>query len=82
MLLSDSSSDLKSKLSAVSYSSRFAVGLFYDQDTKIDVPWSAKYIYDDDCIRFVAIDDKKRNIGKSMNWKMATLEIGIYIHRV
>jgi len=59
----DSSNDLKSKLSAVSYSSRFALGLFYDSDTKINVEWSAKYIYDDDCVRFVAIDDKKRNIS-------------------
>ncbi|KAJ8284835.1 hypothetical protein COCON_G00036850 [Conger conger] len=50
------------KLEAVSYSSRYALGLFYKAGAQIDVPWAAKYIADNPCIRFVSIDDKKRNL--------------------
>ncbi|XP_056325596.1 renalase isoform X2 [Danio aesculapii] len=50
------------KLEAVSYSSRYALGLFYKADTRIDVPWAAKYVSNNPCIRFIAIDDKKRNL--------------------
>ncbi|TRY93460.1 hypothetical protein DNTS_005320, partial [Danionella cerebrum] len=50
------------KLEAVSYSSRYALGLFYKADTQIDVPWAAKYLSNNPCIRFIAIDDKKRNL--------------------
>lgn len=50
-------------LEAVSYSSRYALGLFYKADTRIDVPWAAKYVSNNPCIRFIAIDDKKRNLA-------------------
>ncbi|MBN3302750.1 RNLS Renalase, partial [Amia calva] len=49
-------------LGAVSYSSRYALGLFYKADTQIDVPWAAKYITNNPCVRFISIDNKKRNL--------------------
>lgn len=55
------------KLEAVSYSSRYALGLFYKADTRIDVPWAAKYVSNNPCIRFIAIDDKKRNLGQCLH---------------
>lgn len=51
------------ELRAVSYSSRYALGLFYKAGARIDVPWAAKYVSDNPCIRFIAIDDKKRNLA-------------------
>jgi renalase len=50
-------------LQSVSYSARFAVGLFYEPGTKLDIPWSAKYVTDNQCIRYISVDDRKR--GKS-----------------
>uniref|UniRef100_A0A8B9NI75 Renalase n=1 Tax=Accipiter nisus TaxID=211598 RepID=A0A8B9NI75_9AVES len=52
----------KQQLESVSYSSRYALGLFYEAGTQIDVPWAAQYITDNPCIRFISIDNKKRNI--------------------
>lgn len=53
------------QLETVSYSSRYALGLFYETGTQIDVPWAAKYINDNPCIRFISIDNKKRNVESS-----------------
>ncbi|XP_037761646.1 renalase isoform X4 [Chelonia mydas] len=53
----------KQQLESVSYSSRYALGLFYEAGTWIDVPWAAQYITNNPCIRFISIDNKKRNIG-------------------
>ncbi|KAM8924097.1 renalase isoform 2-T2 [Pelodytes ibericus] len=55
----------RQKLETVSYSSRYALGLFYEAGTQIDVPWAAKYITDNPCIRFISIDNKKRNVESS-----------------
>ncbi|XP_045214188.2 renalase-like isoform X2 [Mercenaria mercenaria] len=52
--------DVRSALQSVSYSSRFAVGLFYEPGTKLDIPWAAKYITDNPCIRYVSVDNRKR----------------------
>ncbi|XP_061219831.1 renalase isoform X1 [Neopsephotus bourkii] len=52
----------KQQLESVSYSSRYALGLFYEAGTRIDVPWAAQYITDNPCVRFISIDNKKRNI--------------------
>ncbi|CAB1311898.1 unnamed protein product, partial [Coregonus sp. 'balchen'] len=52
----------RQQLEAVSYTSRYALGLFYEAQAHIDVPWAAKYISNNPCIRFIAIDDKKRNL--------------------
>ncbi|KAM4702681.1 renalase [Rhinophrynus dorsalis] len=53
---------LRQQLEAVTYSSRYALGMFYEAGTQIDVPWAAKYITDNPCIRFISIDNKKRNV--------------------
>ncbi|XP_053307251.1 renalase isoform X2 [Spea bombifrons] len=55
----------RQQLETVSYSSRYALGLFYEAGTQIDVPWAAKYITDNPCIRFICIDNKKRNVESS-----------------
>ncbi|XP_042719056.1 renalase [Lagopus leucura] len=52
----------KQQLESASYSSRYALGLFYEVGARIDVPWAAKYITDNPCIRFISIDNKKRNV--------------------
>ncbi|KAK6487563.1 renalase-like isoform X1 [Huso huso] len=52
----------RQKLEAVSYSSRYALGLFYEAGTEIDGPWAAKYITNNPCIRFISIDNKKRSL--------------------
>ncbi|XP_060097252.1 renalase isoform X3 [Heteronotia binoei] len=52
----------RQQLESVSYSSRYALGLFYEAGTQIDVPWAAQYISSNPCIRFISIDNKKRNI--------------------
>lgn len=52
----------RQQLESVSYSSRYALGLFYETGTKIDVPWAGQYITSNPCIRFISIDNKKRNI--------------------
>ncbi|XP_004607555.2 renalase isoform X2 [Sorex araneus] len=55
----------RQQLESVSYSSRYALGLFYETGTKIDVPWAGQYITSNPCIRFISIDNKKRNIEAS-----------------
>uniref|UniRef100_A0A2R8MCF2 Renalase, FAD dependent amine oxidase n=1 Tax=Callithrix jacchus TaxID=9483 RepID=A0A2R8MCF2_CALJA len=55
----------RQQLEAVSYSARYALGLFYEAGTKIDVPWAGLYITGNPCIRFISIDNKKRNIESS-----------------
>ncbi|PNJ72082.1 RNLS isoform 5 [Pongo abelii] len=55
----------RQQLEAVSYSSRYALGLFYEAGTNIDVPWAGQYITSNPCIRFISIDNKKRNIESS-----------------
>ncbi|KAK6301903.1 hypothetical protein J4Q44_G00279560 [Coregonus suidteri] len=53
----------RQQLEAVSYSSRYTLGLFYKAQAHIDVPWAAKYVSNNPCICFIAIDDKKCNLG-------------------
>ncbi|XP_064118040.1 renalase-like isoform X1 [Macrobrachium nipponense] len=55
---------LRSSLLSVDYSSRYALGLFYDEgaDIKLKNEVSAEYITNDSVIRFVAIDNKKRGL--------------------
>uniref|UniRef100_A0A8C5TP12 Renalase, FAD dependent amine oxidase n=1 Tax=Malurus cyaneus samueli TaxID=2593467 RepID=A0A8C5TP12_9PASS len=52
----------KQQLECVSYSSRYALGLFYEAGTGLAVPWAACYVADNPCIRFISIDNQKRNI--------------------
>nr|XP_034352680.1 renalase isoform X2 [Arvicanthis niloticus] len=55
----------KQKLASVSYSFRYSLGLFYEAGVKINVPWAGQYITNNPCIRFISIDNKKRNIESS-----------------
>ena len=54
----------KSNLDSVVYSSRYAMGLYFDGQNQLDVPWDCKYVDDNDCIRFVGIDNAKRGVGR------------------
>ncbi|XP_071952801.1 renalase-like [Antedon mediterranea] len=60
-------SDVLRKLQDVEYSSRYALGLYYPPGTKIDVEWAGKYTYDDPCIRWICIDNKKREQESNEN---------------
>ncbi|XP_001363196.2 renalase isoform X1 [Monodelphis domestica] len=51
----------KQQLTSVRYSCRFALGLFYDTGTQIDVPWAAQYLPSNPCVRFLSIDNRKRD---------------------
>ncbi len=60
----DDNKEIKDKLGQVKYSSRFAVGLFYPPSiTNLNIPWRIYYVNknDHDCLRFLAVDNAKRN---------------------
>ncbi len=60
----DDKNEIKDKLSQVKYSSRFAVGLFYPPSIiNLNIPWRIYYVdkKDNDYLRFLAIDNAKRN---------------------
>ncbi|XP_076318191.1 renalase-like isoform X3 [Tachypleus tridentatus] len=56
------SPEITEKLKKVIFSSRYALGLFYDDYPGFlnDLPWAAKYFSDDPMIRFIAVDNIKR----------------------
>ncbi|XP_054706178.1 renalase-like [Uloborus diversus] len=56
------SNDELEKLKMVQYSSRFAVGLFYDKSDSFfqNLPWIAKFISDNPVLRFCSFDNQKR----------------------
>lgn len=56
----------RQQLEGVVYSSRFALALFFSPDAILNVPWGAKYVTDSSCIRYVAVDSKKRGAGVSV----------------
>ncbi|ESO87424.1 hypothetical protein LOTGIDRAFT_127891 [Lottia gigantea] len=56
------SPEVYSNLKNVTYSSRFAVGLFYEPGTKLNYEWCAKYFPQHECIVYVSIDNKRRGI--------------------
>lgn len=47
-------------LENVEYSSRFAVGLYFDVGSKINVPWTCKYVIGDPNLAFLSVDTRKR----------------------
>ncbi|XP_039990540.1 renalase isoform X2 [Xiphias gladius] len=51
----------KQQLDGVVYSSRFAVALFFPPDVVFSFPWAARYVTDNPCIRYIAVDPRKRN---------------------
>ena len=54
----------KELLENVRYSSRYALGLFFEPNTEISFPWVAKYVAGNPCIRFVCVDSRKRGKGE------------------
>ncbi|XP_071808431.1 renalase-like [Asterias amurensis] len=58
-------SGVKSKLQSVSYSSRYALGLFFDQGTSLDTSPCARYVQKDPCIRWISVDTEKRGVDSS-----------------
>ncbi|XP_058477725.1 renalase [Solea solea] len=48
-------------LQDVVYSSRFALALFFSPDVVFSFSWAARYVSDNDCIRYVAVETRKRN---------------------
>jgi predicted NAD/FAD-dependent oxidoreductase len=66
-LFKDDNKEIKDKLAQVKYSSRFAVGLFYPTSiTNLNIPWRIYYVdkTEHDCLRFLAVDNAKRNKSK------------------
>lgn len=64
----DSQRKIYEQLQGVNYSSRFALGLFYPPGTELPYTWSVKYLDNHPCIRFIAIDNKKRGVdGTNVN---------------
>ncbi|XP_061564757.1 renalase [Cololabis saira] len=53
----------RQQLDVVSYSSRFALALFFPPDAELGVSWGARYVSDSSCIRYIAVDDRKRGAG-------------------
>ncbi|XP_054455227.1 renalase isoform X2 [Anoplopoma fimbria] len=51
----------RQQLDGVQYSSRFAVALFFPPDVVFSFPWSARYVSDNCCIRYISADARKRN---------------------
>lgn len=62
----DKDEKLRSGLQAVDYSSRYALGLFFEPGATVSLRngASAQYVTNDPVIRFVAVDNEKRGIGK------------------
>ncbi|XP_072051376.1 renalase-like [Amphiura filiformis] len=57
--------DTKQQLESACYSSRYALGLFFSPGSDIDVPWDATYVTGDPCIRWLAVDNRKRGVKES-----------------
>lgn len=51
----------REQLDGVVYSSRFALALFFGPDVVLGVPWAARYVKDNSCIRYIAVDSLKRS---------------------
>ena len=55
--------DVLRNLQRVSYSSRYAMGLFFPPEASISYPWTAKYVSGNPCVRYIAVDQAKRGVG-------------------
>ncbi|XP_076024011.1 renalase [Genypterus blacodes] len=51
----------REQLDGVVYSSRFALALFFGPDVSLSFPWVARYVSDNPCICYIALDSSKRN---------------------
>ncbi|KAK0051794.1 renalase [Biomphalaria pfeifferi] len=72
-----SNPERKKKLQNVSYSSRYAVGLFYPPKTEFEYPWCAKYISDNPCLRYIALDQDKRGVNKPNQGKSIVVHTSV-----
>lgn len=55
---------MREKLSQVSYTSRYALGLFYDEKVSIDPTEYCVNFKDDPVIRYWTLEDEKRQLGE------------------
>jgi len=71
--------DVKNKLEGVSYSSRYALAAWYGPDVTLseDVNWSARYFYDDPCLRYIAIDPKKRGVQSEVDGTVVVVHTSV-----
>uniref|UniRef100_T1IPE7 Amine oxidase domain-containing protein n=1 Tax=Strigamia maritima TaxID=126957 RepID=T1IPE7_STRMM len=58
------SKDIHQNLKEVRYSSRFALGLFFDYPIPLEVDYSGGY-FKDRTIRYISIENRKRNLGEN-----------------
>jgi renalase len=58
----------RSLLEKVEYSSRYALALYFSKEAHFEMPWTAKYVKDHPCIRFVSVDSVKRGTGMYWCW--------------
>lgn len=60
----DKNEKLRLALQSVDYSSRYALGLFFEEDVNIKLKnnASAQYVTNDPVVRFIAVDNKKRGL--------------------
>jgi len=56
----DENPETLTNLEAVSYSTRFVLGMFYNKPVDLGVSWASNYISKDPVIRFVSVDNIKR----------------------
>jgi len=54
---------LLQQLEKVEYSTRFVLGMFFNEPVDLGVDWAASYIGDHPILRFVSIDNLKRGLG-------------------
>ena len=47
----------------VEYSTRFVLGMFFNQPVDLGVDWAATYIGDNPVLRFLSIDNLKRGLA-------------------
>ncbi|BFZ02679.1 hypothetical protein BsWGS_05718 [Bradybaena similaris] len=55
--------DVKKKLLNVTYSSRYALGLFFAPKTNLKYPWCVKYVSENPCVRYIAVDQARRGVA-------------------
>ncbi|XP_059477399.1 renalase-like isoform X2 [Neocloeon triangulifer] len=63
--LLNKNSELTKNLKSVKYSSRYALGLFFDNNTALrNIDWDSKYLSDHGVFRFVSLDSRKRQLDQ------------------
>ena len=75
--------DVEANMNTVTYSSRFAMALFFDQSTDFNLGSGvcAKYFDGDDVMRYMSVDSLKRNCSESNNKRRPILDFSTYIQQ-